>query len=1168
MAPERFDGHSLPQSDVYALGATLYEMLALRPAFDATSKARLIEQVLHEPPVPPRRLDPHVPRDLETVVLKCLAKDPAERYATAEALAEDLRRFLADRPIKARRSSSAEQLWRWSRRNPVVARLLGAVAALLVAVSAVSTFSAVRVSADRERIRQAEGDARRAARQARLGEAEALVGEAHGIRHSRRPGQRFEALAALRKAADIGRELRQPPEWFDRLRTEAVACLLLPDFQVAKEWDGWTKDSTSLAIDPAFQRYARGGLAGTVSVRRLSDDEELCPPLPGDAPVAGLEFSPDGRFLHHRCSTGLGIHSRVWRLDGPRPVVVLDSDYRHHAFSPDGLQLATAHPDGSIRLHELETGRELKRYPKLYPVGTPWGQMCWNPRRPVLAVSCMAKAYKLIDLETGEAQPEVPVPGGFNAMDWHPEGRLLAVSSSVDSSQLPRIYLWDTTTHQLALPPLEGHKVAGVVARFSHAGDRLLSTDWNRVGRLWDTRTGQLLLTQPQINDWLHFSPDDRLVGIEVTVPKLRLFRFDPGQEFRTVVHRSAGAAGGFDRFGHVLDPQGRLFASDTWDGTALVDLVRGEEVALLPLPENFPLHFEPSGALLTHGTEGILRWPLAVEADTGRRRYGPPQRLHPRTNIDGHGASADGRVLAIPSYSRGALVLRRSENRVLVLEPQEDVRVCAVSPDGRWIATGSHVAIKGPGAKVWDAESGRHVRDLPVGGYCGVGFSPKGRWLMTAGGGLRLWSVGTWDEGPPLGGPLSAYGFAFSADDELLALEGDSGTVRLVLPATGKEVARLTAPEGTGTLHVCGFTPDGTRLVCGGRESQWLHIFDLRRIRAGLAEMDLDWDAPPYPAAAPVVPGPLEVQFVGTELLDPKKMAEHERRRAVSDLFFNPFDAYAHYRLGKSLLEAEKPGPAHAYLTAALAFRPDLHEARYQRARAAYGLKHWADAAADATEYLNRHPDSDGARSLRARALRLSRRFEEAARDYTALIQRYPKDRQLYTSRALCHEALGDTDRAKADREQAFAVGPRDPMALNNLAWSLANGPAEQHDPALALQLIEEAIKQQPENATLLNTLGVVQYRNALYPEAVATLEKSLATGKGAFDGFDLFFLAMCHARLGDAARAGDCFDRAVRWTQAQKNLNAQHAGELKAFRAEAEGVLAETQRPEAKKD
>jgi tetratricopeptide (TPR) repeat protein len=224
MAPERFQGKADARADVYGLGITLYEMLTLQPAFDDSQRARLIERVTHEEPPRPRRLDPHVPRDLETVVLKAIAKEPAARYATAAALADDLRRFLADRPVRARRSSAGERFWRWCRRNPAVASLIALVAALLVTVASVATLAAWRTE------------------QARVSDSLA----------------RDQADAARHLAEDRAREIRQD---FDRL---AAANTLLQSGRFHADAGQWAKaheeltGAIELRRDNAFFWYERG----------------------------------------------------------------------------------------------------------------------------------------------------------------------------------------------------------------------------------------------------------------------------------------------------------------------------------------------------------------------------------------------------------------------------------------------------------------------------------------------------------------------------------------------------------------------------------------------------------------------------------------------------------------------------------------------------------------------------------------------------------------------------------------------------------------------------------------------------------------------------------------------------------------------------------------------
>jgi serine/threonine protein kinase/WD40 repeat protein len=1026
MAPERFQGEGDERADVYGLGLTLYELLVLGPAFEARDRLRLIDLIKNQEPARPRALDPRIPRDLETIVLKAMHKEAARRYPSAEAMAEDLRRFLADEPIRARRTSGLTRLRLWSRRHPALAGMVLLLVLVAVASTAMAFYlraTLVESEANRQKAEKAELEGKHELWHSYLTQAQAR-------RVSRRPGQRFASLRAIRDALALP---LPPGRSLDELRAEATAALCLPDMELAREGGSEVVGAEGFAIDDAFQRYAIADKDGNVIIRRLGDDEELLR-LPGGGLVdayRGLQFSPDGRFLHQRCAVRGGWRSRLWDLEGLRPRAVLDDEHCNLAFRPDGCQCAAAYPDRTIRFFETASGRELWRFPHALD---PSCLLCWNPRLPQLLL-CAGTSLGLMNVETGEVAAVGPkiTTGHISNVDWHPEGRLLAVADS-DMT----IHLWDVPAARPALPRLEGHNTPGVMVRFNHAGDRLLSTDWSATWHLWDTRTGRLLLTLPAAGAVLSFSPDDRLVGAGGS-GKVQLFHFRGGQELHTVVHRSATDKRCYDaRFLSPVDHEGRMWALgmvDLAEGVAVVDVVRGEEAALLPLPGNAPLRFDPEGALWTCGSAGLLRWPVAADPKGGQRRYGPPRRILSRVKPESS-ASADLQVWALPT-GLGVFVLHRSGNRLLRLGPQEDVRYSAVSPDGLWVATGSHWLHQGAGAKVWDARTGKHVKDLPVGGCCNVQFSPDGKWLLTTSGGCRLWAVGTWEEGPRLGGNLLSPCGAFSCDGKLLALGDAPGVVRLVVTDTGAEIARLTAPVQTRLLPGC-FTPDGTRLIAVGNTRE-LYVFDLPAIRAGLAELGLDWDAPPLPAASAPPATPLSIQF---DLGDVLKLPQ-------ADALVG--QAFQH-----------------------------IHNKEHARALAAL--------------------------------------------------------------------------------RQAVQVAPSHARAHNDLAWLLLTGPKELRDPEQALPQARKAVELAPNQQLYLNTLGLALYRTGQFAEAVPVLERSLAAGKGQTDAFDLFFLALCHHRLGDAARARDCLEDGRRWFRTHKDkLPPEWVEELSAFQAEAEAMLAE---------
>jgi tetratricopeptide (TPR) repeat protein len=217
-------------------------------------------------------------------------------------------------------------------------------------------------------------------------------------------------------------------------------------------------------------------------------------------------------------------------------------------------------------------------------------------------------------------------------------------------------------------------------------------------------------------------------------------------------------------------------------------------------------------------------------------------------------------------------------------------------------------------------------------------------------------------------------------------------------------------------------------------------------------------------------------------------------------------------------------------------------------------------------TARLTKDPDDADSYHHRAHALANLKRYSEAIDDLTHAIRLQPRDAHFRAMRGGVQLDLRRLEPAIADLEASVALQPDLPViaewlaeACNNRAWELAHAPEPKRDLERALGLCRRALAVDAAGEAMhLNTLGVVQYRTGRYEEAVATLERSLAIGTGLSDGFDLFFLAMAHHRLGRAEEARACFDSGVRWLGDQHGLNERETRELAAFRSEAEAELA----------
>ncbi len=817
MAPERFEGQSLPEGDVYALGATLYELLTLRPAFADTTRARLIDRVLREPPVPPRKIDARIPRDLETVVLKCLAKRPEERYRSADALAEELRRFLADRPIRARRATAAEQAWRWCRRNPVVALSLAAVALALVAGATVSLLFGVEATQKRKEAEEQTILARQAEARADQQADAAWANQYAAHMALMATDSDIANLDRIRPTLEI--YLHPPPgrkdlrgwEWYyqerflhQELRTVVAHEDLVYDL-------AYSRDGTRLATASGDKT---AGLWDAVTGQRLAS-------LAHAGKVNCVAFSPDGKLL--ACADNEKA-VRLWDVATGREVRSLSGQPENVgrvAFSPDGRLLAAACNDKTIRLWDVATGRE---FPPLTGHAAPVKALAFSPDGKVLASGGNEKALKVWDVASGRELRSLGEPQGVTHQVWNmafsPDGTRLAW---VGQDWVVKV--WDLEAGRVH--SLIGHTDQTHAVTFSPDGTRLATGGKDLSVRLWDLASYKEVHAFTGHTDWVlaaAFSPDGTRLISAADDGALRWWDPVPAGPFRTFPGHTDGL------IALACSPDGTRLATASADKTLkLWDVTTGQELGTFAghTDRVMAVAFSPDGTRLASASAD--RTARVWDAATGRVLV----------TCAGH---AD--MVQAVTFSAGGtrLVSAGRDNVVRVWDvatgeplrsldwrPAAAPRFVTFSPDGTRMAWGERDKVR-----LWDVATGQEVLgcvfDRAI--ASSAAFTADGTRMAAADnmGNVRLFDLGTGHELRAFKGTTKELrSLAFSPDGTRLAAACFDGTVQVWDTAGGQQL--YTLKGRIGVLHGLVFTPDGARLAGGGNERE-IKLWDARAWR------------------------------------------------------------------------------------------------------------------------------------------------------------------------------------------------------------------------------------------------------------------------------------------------------------------------------------------------
>jgi serine/threonine protein kinase/WD40 repeat protein len=693
------------RTDIYSLGATLYELLTLRPAVDGASKHEVLHRLAFEEPVPPRKLDRSVPAELETVTLKALAKNPGERYATAQELADDLRRFLDDRPTLARPPSPLQRLRKWSHRHRPLVLGLGVFLTLLAAglgLGAV-TYGVRQGELAEERSRFAR-EKERSERQIAEDLRQVLAGRAEAVRVARPPGYRRRVWADLRAAT----ALPAAGGSADSLRATLLACLGDPVGLDPVEDPAAVRRRRPPRVPAGAAKAARqaatggptavsphGGLVATVGSagRVLVHDREGTLLHDKESPLGGvydLAFSADGKVLVAGCEQGFV----AWELPGPDRWVVRAGNVTSVAVAPNGRLLACG--GRQLELWSLAARRPVASLPA--PAAGARVEFSADGR-VLLAVANGAAVAGWPVSDTPERRLLDGHTGGVPAVAFSPDGRQL-VSVSKDRT----VRVWDAATGR-PLRTLTGHPGEVEAAAFNPDGSLLATGDLAGAVRVWGAGSGELLAEvgpgEPLGQVWrLQFGPGGEYLAAAGGHVVAWTVRAAPG---RVTLERLCTLAATPDSPGVIdlvarpggselsyLNRGGRLYA---------YDLARADEPRLVGDARAAlrSLHAAPAGDRLTFvtpgGTLGLWDWEGKAASDTHRR-------------AESVAVSADGRWAAVGGAGQGVTVAELASGREVFTLPPEgaDVWGLAWAPGGTKLA----VALSDGGVAVWDLEQVR----------------------------------------------------------------------------------------------------------------------------------------------------------------------------------------------------------------------------------------------------------------------------------------------------------------------------------------------------------------------------------------------------------------------------------------------------------------------------